>query len=199
MKVLLLDNYDSFTYNLADYLAQAGASVSVRRNDGINPETLDHLDPDAICLSPGPGRPETSGALMPLLRCWHTRIPVLGVCLGHQAIGQLFGCRLVHGPEPVHGKTSRIEVDITHPMFSGMPSPIEVMRYHSLVLAAPLHPDLIPLAMAPTGELMAMAHRSLPLWGVQFHPESILTDCGIELLHNWLKHAATCHKRAIAR
>jgi anthranilate synthase/aminodeoxychorismate synthase-like glutamine amidotransferase len=189
MRVLLLDNYDSFTYILADYLMQAGASVTVKRNDQINPQTLDNLEPQAICLSPGPGRPESSGGLMPLLQYWHTSIPILGVCLGHQAIGQLLGCRLVHAIAPVHGKTSPITADNTHSMFQGMPAAFQVMRYHSLILTTPVHPDLLPLAFTPEGELMAMAHKNLPLWGVQYHPESILTAYGLHLLHNWLQCA----------
>jgi anthranilate synthase/aminodeoxychorismate synthase-like glutamine amidotransferase len=195
MRVLLLDNYDSFTYNLADYLMQAGAAVTVKRNDQIYPETLDHLEPQAICLSPGPGRPESSGVLMPLLRCWHASIPILGVCLGHQAIGQLLGCRLVHAKAPVHGKTSRIMVDNTHPMFQGMPAAFQAMRYHSLILSQPVHPDLLPLATTYEGELMAMAHKNLPLWGVQYHPESILTENGLQLLHNWLQCAEQYQQR----
>ncbi len=186
MHILLLDNYDSFTYNLADYLLQTGVRVTVRRNDRIHPQTLDGLKPDGICLSPGPGRPQDSGALMPLLRSWHTRLPMLGICLGQQAIGELFGARLVHAATPVHGKTSEITC-VDHPMMAGIPRRFRVMRYHSLILESLDGTGLLPLAHTHDGELMALAHGALPLWGVQFHPESVLSEHGLTLLGNWVR------------
>jgi anthranilate synthase/aminodeoxychorismate synthase-like glutamine amidotransferase len=194
MHLLLIDNYDSFTYNLADYLMQTGASVTVRRNDQFDPLTLDHLMPDGICLSPGPGRPADAGALMPLLERWCQHVPVLGICLGHQAIGVLFGAQLAHAAEPVHGKTSSIQA-VAHPLFEGLPSRFEVMRYHSLLLEHIEDTPLMPLAYTDQGELMALAHRTLPLWGVQFHPESVLSEHGLAMMQNWVSfvqhHAAT--------
>lgn len=191
MHILLLDNYDSFTYNLADYLLQTGVRVTVRRNDRIGPETLDGLNPDGICLSPGPGRPRDAGVLMPLLRCWHTRLPMLGICLGQQAIGELFGARLVHATAPVHGKTSEIRC-ADHPMMAGMPPRFRVMRYHSLILESLDGTGLLPLAHTDDGALMAFAHAVLPLWGVQFHPESVLSEHGLALLGNWVRLVDEC-------
>jgi anthranilate synthase/aminodeoxychorismate synthase-like glutamine amidotransferase len=184
MKVLLLDNYDSFTYNLYDYLLQTGVECQVLRNDALPLEGFQALDFQAIVLSPGPKRPADAGLLMPLLRMYAGRVPILGVCLGHQAIGELFGARLLRAALPMHGKTTRIR-HTGHPLFRGIPEQFEVMRYHSLILESLEGTPLRGIAHTPEGELMALAHPKLPLLGVQFHPESILSPEGLTLLRNW--------------
>jgi anthranilate synthase/aminodeoxychorismate synthase-like glutamine amidotransferase len=187
MRVLLLDNYDSFTYNLYDYLLQVGVSCVVLRNDEISIGELEHLDFQAVVLSPGPKRPIDAGILLPLIAHWHLRVPILGVCLGHQAIGEFFGAKLVKARLPMHGKTSLIEHN-EHALFNGIPSPLEVMRYHSLLLESLNGTPLYRTAHTPDGEIMALAHQHLPIWGVQFHPESILTAHGLRLIHNWVAY-----------
>ena len=185
MKILLLDNYDSFTYNLYDYLLQTGVDCQVLRNDALPLAGFLSLDIDAIVLSPGPKRPRDAGHMMALIEAWHARLPILGICLGHQALGEFFGARLLHAPEPVHGKTSRL-YHRGHPMFGGLPSEFEVMRYHSLVLESLAGTPLEACAHTADGEIMALAHPTLPLWGLQFHPESILTELGLPILRNWV-------------
>jgi anthranilate synthase component 2 len=182
--LLLLDNYDSFTYNLKDYLEQLGAHVLVVRNDERTIAELNKLPIQGIVISPGPGKPEHSGVLMELISYYHTRIPMLGICLGHQAIGQFFGAKLDKAKEPVHGKTSKIIVS-DHPMFHNMPTTFKVCRYHSLLLKTPLPEPLDVTAHTEDGTIMAMAHKTLPIWGVQYHPEAILTENGLQLLRNW--------------
>jgi anthranilate synthase/aminodeoxychorismate synthase-like glutamine amidotransferase len=183
--VLLLDNYDSFTYNLADYLQQAGAACQVVRNDALPLAAIEQLDFQAIVLSPGPCRPADAGLLMPLIeRCWQ-RVPMLGICLGHQALGEFFGARLIKAPLPMHGKTTEIQHD-GHPIFAGIPARFSVMRYHSLLLESLHDTPLRCTARTESGEIMALAHPDLPLAGVQFHPESILTEHGISLIKNWV-------------
>lgn len=186
MKVLLLDNYDSFTYNLYDYLLQAGVECSVYRNDALALSGFEQLDFEAIVLSPGPRRPENAGLMMPLIRQYVERVPILGICLGHQAIGQHFGAQLIKARLPRHGKTSVIQ-HIEHPLFEGIPTHFEVMRYHSLLLESLDDTPLRSIASSAESEIMALEHPSLPLTGVQFHPESILTDFGLQLLKNWVK------------
>lgn len=184
MRLLLLDNFDSFTYTLVDYLRQAGAECVVRRND----QPLDRLiaDPyDAVVLSPGPGTPAEAGCLMDVVRYYHNRLPLLGVCLGQQAIGQFFGASLVRSPRPVHGKVSAIQVDGADPLFEGLPHRLNVTRYHSLSLTD-LPPTLRVTATTDSGEVMAIRHRTLPVWGVQFHPEAALTEGGLTLLRNFI-------------
>lgn len=185
MQILLLDNYDSFTWNLADYLSQCGQSVTVQRNDVITVDAIASNLPDGIVLSPGPGRPETAGIMPELIARLHTKVPILGICLGYQAIGAFFGAAVGHSPKPVHGKTSIIEHN-GKGLFRGVPNPTEVMRYHSLNIHQV--PDCIKLtAYTQTGrEPMALQHKTLPVCGVQFHPESILTTAGMQMLHNWV-------------
>lgn len=185
-KVLLIDNYDSFTYNLRDYLLQLGVFCEVIRNDAVSFEELKQQHFDAVVFSPGPQTPLEAGFLMEAVAWYIGRCPVLGVCLGHQAIGMHFGARLVRAQAPVHGKTSMIQHN-GHELFSGIPSNFEVMRYHSLILEHLEGTPLMPIAYTIDAELMAFAHQNLPVAGVQFHPESILTPNGMDILRNWLK------------
>lgn len=193
MRLLLLDNFDSFTYNLLDYLRQLGVDVVVRRNDTPLPELL-ALEFEAVVLSPGPGTPRAAGVMMELLEAVHQRVPVLGVCLGHQALGELFGAEVQRARRPMHGKVSEVQLNQTgEALFEGLPAQIPVTRYHSLVLRQ-LPPALLPLARTTDDaqELMALRHRTLPLYGVQFHPEALLTPHGLALLRNWVRIAYHC-------
>jgi anthranilate synthase/aminodeoxychorismate synthase-like glutamine amidotransferase len=187
INAILIDNYDSFTYNLKDYLEQAGLSIEVYRNDEISIKTIDSKKIDAIILSPGPGKP----AEVPLLaQCIELsirkEIPLLGICLGHQAIGEYFGFSTQKAPLPVHGKTDYIQLDSSSPLFMDIDSPTEVMRYHSLIIKGS-HPEINILATNSEGIIMAMQHSNKPIFSVQFHPESILTTQGLKLLKNWVK------------
>ena len=188
MKVLLLDNFDSFTFTLADYLRQLGVEVLVRRND-LSMNDLQQLDFAAVVLSPGPGTPRQAGSLWAVIEYYHRRLPMLGVCLGHQALGEYFGATLRRAARPVHGKVSEIRTIGESPVFHGLPARLSVTRYHSLVLAGELPPTLEALAYTtgPVPELMALRHRTLPLTGVQFHPEALLTPHGLPMLGNWLR------------
>ncbi|MCS7035215.1 MAG: aminodeoxychorismate/anthranilate synthase component II [Saprospiraceae bacterium] len=188
MTVLLLDNYDSFTYNLYDYLRQAGVECVVVRNDAPDLLAFSPDDFDAVVLSPGPGRPEAAGWMPELLAAWHQDLPVLGVCLGHQAIGLFYGAQIARAPLPMHGKTSVVQ-HRGHPIFKDIPRRFSVMRYHSLAIVGWEKTPLRPLAWADDGVLMAIAHRSLPIVGVQFHPESALTEHGLTLIQNWVNWA----------
>jgi anthranilate synthase component 2 len=190
--VLLLDNYDSFTFNLVQCLAELGASVEVRRNDAITVEEAIAMAPQRLVISPGPGRPAEAGISIELMRGLAGRCPILGVCLGHQAIGELFGGRVVRAPAPRHGKTSPIEHD-GRGLFAGLPSSLEVGRYHSLVVEESTWPAELEIAArsADDGLVMGLRHRSLSIHGVQFHPESILTKEGRAILRNFLALPAT--------
>ena len=185
MRVLVIDNYDSFVYNLVQYLAQLGAECAVRRNDEVGPADL--AGHDGVLVSPGPGTPDRAGASMAVIEaCAATRTPVLGVCLGHQAIGAVWGAVVERAPELLHGKTSRVHHDGTG-VLRGLPDPFTATRYHSLAVRA----DTLPAELEVTGRtesgvVMAMRHRELPVHGVQFHPESVLTDSGHRLLANWM-------------
>lgn len=184
--VLLLDNYDSFTYNLYDYILQLGQQCQVVRNDEMSLEQIAALNFSSIVISPGPKTPKEAGITMQLIEHFHKTKPILGICLGHQAIGQFFGAELVKAAKPMHGKTS----SITHNgywLFKGMPSPFEVMRYHSLVIEENIPKNLQLLAETNTREPMVIAHENLPIIGVQFHPESVLTEHGLQLLKNWFE------------
>ncbi|MAE94168.1 MAG: anthranilate/aminodeoxychorismate synthase component II [Deltaproteobacteria bacterium] len=186
-RLLMIDNYDSFTYNLFQYLGELGAEIEVLRNDA---EPLDGFlgrAPDGLVISPGPGRPEDAGVSVAAVSAFGSAgIPVLGVCLGHQAIGEAFGGRIVGARTIMHGKTSQIRHE-EHGVFAGLPSPFEATRYHSLVIDAGSCPDLLQVtARTDDGEIMGVAHRELPIEGVQFHPESILTGEGKRLLGNFV-------------
>jgi anthranilate synthase/aminodeoxychorismate synthase-like glutamine amidotransferase len=189
--ILVIDNYDSFTYNLVQLLGELGAELVVRRNDEIAVDEIGELAPRAIVLSPGPCAPAQAGVTVPVIRRWGGSIPTLGVCLGHQAIGEAYGGRVVRAGRVMHGKVS----DIVHDgagLFAGLPSPLPVMRYHSLVVEpASLPPSLEVVAHAADDprEIHALRHREHPVWGVQFHPESILTVHGKQMLDNFLRLA----------
>jgi anthranilate synthase/aminodeoxychorismate synthase-like glutamine amidotransferase len=186
--ILVIDNYDSFTYNLVQYLGELGAEPVVRRNDEVTVEEVGELRPRALVLSPGPCTPGEAGVTVPVVRRWGATIPILGVCLGHQAIGEAYGGKVVRAGRVMHGKTSRIEHD-GKGLFEGLPSPLEVMRYHSLIVEADSLPgELRVLARShdDQSEIQAMRHESHPVWGVQFHPESILTREGKGILRNFL-------------
>ena len=187
--ILLIDNYDSFTFNLYHFLGDLGAVVEVRRNDSLTVDEAMALAPEAIVLSPGPCTPNEAGICLKLIEAAaEARLPLLGVCLGHQAVGQAFGARVVRAPAPVHGKVW----DVTHAgtdIFAGLPSPFRATRYHSLVVED-LPDTLIATAHTADGLLMGLAHRNLPIWGVQFHPESIASEHGHDLLRNFLALAA---------
>ncbi len=183
--VLLLDNFDSFTYNLLDYLKRLGVPCLVLRND-TPMRTITRNDYSAIVLSPGPERPETAGCLMEVIGHYHQQLPILGVCLGHQALGLWFGAELVHAAKPMHGKLSDIQCMPVMP-FDALPQQMTVVRYHSLLLTQlPTH--LQAIAWTDQGEVMAMRHQQLPIIGLQFHPEAWLTRYGQQILGNWARH-----------
>ena len=185
-RILVVDNYDSFVFNLVQYLGQLGADCVVRRNDAVDPGELDRLDVDGVLLSPGPGTPEAAGCSVPMvLSCAERRLPLLGVCLGHQAIAVAFGGAVVRAPELVHGKSSEVRHDGTG-VLAGLPDPLTAGRYHSLVVDPDRVPDELTVTARSGGVLMAMRHRDRPLEGVQFHPESVLTQGGHLILANWL-------------
>ena len=186
-RVLVIDNYDSFVYNLVQYLGELGAEPLVHRNDELTVEQCLDLRPDAVLLSPGPGRPEEAGILCDLIEPMaSTGVPVLGVCLGHQAIGQVFGGDVVRAPELMHGKTSEVTHDGTG-VFAGVANPVRVTRYHSLVVERSTMPSSLRItAETADGLVMGVRHESLPVHGVQFHPESILTENGHRMLQNFL-------------
>ena len=191
-RVLVIDNYDSFTYNLVQLLGALGAEPVVHRNDAITVEEVGALRPDAIVLSPGPCTPSEAGVTVPVVQRWGASIPMLGVCLGHQSIGEAYGGRVVRASQVMHGKTSDIEHDGTE-LFEGLASPLSVMRYHSLVVeptSLPAALRVLATARDDPSEIHAMRHREHPVWGVQFHPESIGTAGGAQLLGNFLRLAA---------
>jgi anthranilate synthase/aminodeoxychorismate synthase-like glutamine amidotransferase len=185
--LLLIDNYDSFTYNLYQYLSELGAIVEVRRNDEVTLEEIESMQPDQIVVSPGPCTPNEAGRSCEIVASFGPRIPTLGVCLGHQVIGQVYGGRVIRAPEPMHGKTS-----LTHHkgqgVFHNLPQPFEANRYHSLIVEDTTLPDELEVtARTADGLIMGLRHRSYPVEGVQFHPESIMTPVGKDLLRNFLE------------
>ncbi|HXG88236.1 MAG TPA: aminodeoxychorismate/anthranilate synthase component II [Vicinamibacterales bacterium] len=186
--VLVIDNYDSFTYNLVQYLGELGASVAVRRNDEVTVAEVTELAPDRILISPGPGRPEDAGVTLEVIREFAGRLPMLGVCLGHQAMGLAFGGDVVRAPVPMHGKTSTVEHD-GRGVFAGITSSFEASRYHSLIVAEDRWPAALDITARSKndGLVMGLRHREWPMHGVQFHPESILTHEGRRILRNFLE------------
>jgi anthranilate synthase/aminodeoxychorismate synthase-like glutamine amidotransferase len=186
MMLLLLDNYDSFTYNLYQYLAELGAEIEVHRNDQITFDDIKQLRPDHIVISPGPCTPNEAGLSCAIIEAFGPSIPILGVCLGHQAIGQVYGGRVVRAPEPMHGKTSLMYHD-EQGVFQGLPQPFEAIRYHSLIVEEQDLPSVLEVtAHTEDGLIMGLRHREYPIQGVQFHPESIMTAVGKQLLRNFL-------------
>jgi len=191
--IIVIDNYDSFTYNLVQYLEELGNEISVAkevqvyRNDQISLEQIQQLEPDAVVISPGPGRPEDAGISLDIIKILGKDLPILGVCLGHQSIGQIFGGNVVAAPVLMHGKTSEIQHSGVG-VFQGLANPFTATRYHSLVIDRPTCPDTLEItAWVADGTVMGVRHRQYPhIQGVQFHPESILTSCGKELLRNFL-------------
>jgi len=184
--IYVIDNYDSFVYNLVQYTGELGADCVVRRNDEVTVRQVADLAPDLIIISPGPGDPFDAGISIEVVRQLGPRIPVFGVCLGHQAIAAAFGGRIRHGSEPMHGKCSAITHD-GQGVFDGLPQPMTVARYHSLVVEAATMPaELVATAWPDTGEIMGLRHRTLPIEGVQFHPESLFTEHGMQMVSNAL-------------
>ncbi len=198
--ILVLDNYDSFTYNLVQYLGELGADPEVRRNDQVTVDQVRAMRPEAVVISPGPGTPGTAGISVPLVRALAGEVPILGVCLGHQAIGEAFGGRIVRADRIMHGKTSLIE-HTGQGVFAGLDRPFSAMRYHSLVVdPASVPPELVVTAWTadrpPGAEIMGLEHRQYPVFGVQFHPESVGTALGLKLLGNFLGLACTSRTAA---
>ena len=184
--IAMIDNYDSFTYNLVQYLGELGATLSVYRNDAVTLEELEQLEPSQIVISPGPGTPDDAGISSDVIRRFSPTIPILGVCLGHQCIADVFGGRVVRAPRLMHGKTSAILHD-GQGIFAGLEASFTATRYHSLIVQEPLPPPLRLTASTEQGEVMGLRHRQNPTFGVQFHPESILTSEGKRLLQNFLE------------
>ena len=184
--LLLIDNYDSFTYNLCDYLQQLGQECKLIRNDEYTVDELRYLPLKGIVISPGPKTPKDAGITLNVINCFYKNLPIMGICLGHQAIGEYFGGELIKAGCPMHGKTSVMKHG-GHPLFKGIPERFEAMRYHSLIINLPEHSELKILALSDKNEIMAIKHERYPVYGVQFHPESILTDNGLLLLKNWLE------------
>ena len=189
--ILVLDNYDSFTYNLVQYLGELGEDIDVRRNDALSVEDVGVMRPEAIVVSPGPCTPSQAGISVPLIQRWGADIPIFGVCLGHQAIGEAYGGNVIRASRVMHGKISAITHDGTG-LFQAVPSPLSVMRYHSLVVeraTLPASLEVTAVAADDSNEIHALRHRDFPVWGVQFHPESILTQSGRQILKNFLSMA----------
>ncbi len=183
--IVVIDNYDSFTYNLVQYLGEMGAELTVFRNDRTTVAQIAALRPTHILISPGPGHPTQAGISLDVIRAFCQTTPILGVCLGHQSIAHAFGGTVTRAPRLMHGKTSMIHHDQSG-ILAGIPSPFEAGRYHSLIVHEPLPPDLEATAHAAEGEIMALRHRAYPVYGVQFHPESVLTPVGKQILRNFL-------------
>ena len=188
--LLMVDNYDSFTYNIVQYFGQLGEEVRVFRNDSITLEEIERLAPQRLVISPGPCSPHEAGISVAAIRHFAGRIPLLGVCLGHQSIGAAFGGNIIRSAALMHGKTSPIHHN-GRELFSGLPDPFQATRYHSLVIERATLPECLEItAWVEDGEIMGVRHRELPVWGVQFHPESILTEGGLTLLDNFLRISA---------
>ena len=181
---MLIDNYDSFTWNLYDYASQCGIKCQIFRNDEITLNEIESIQPEGFIFSPGPGRPSDHPLLFKVLEKYEGKKPILGICLGYQAIGEFYGGRLVKASKPMHGKVSIIEHDNSQ-MFEGIPSPLKVTRYHSLAIAEIEKTPLVITSSTLDGETMSFMHREKPLWGMQFHPEAVLTEYGLQMLSNW--------------
>jgi anthranilate synthase component II len=194
-RVLVIDNYDSFVYNLVQYLGELGVEPVVHRHDALTLDEMDAIEPDAVLISPGPGRPEDAGLSNAAIERFGGRgVPVLGVCLGHQCIGQIFGGEVVRAPHVMHGKTSEVSHD-GGGVFAGLPDPLTATRYHSLVVDRASVPDVLEItALSDDGLVMGLRHRDLPIEGVQFHPESILTAAGHDLLRNFLAQVSVARR-----
>ncbi|MBI4597199.1 MAG: aminodeoxychorismate/anthranilate synthase component II [Candidatus Omnitrophica bacterium] len=193
--ILMIDNYDSFTYNLVQYLSELGEELVVKRNDAITPKQVARLHPSSIVISPGPGTPSDAGVSNELIRTFAGSIPILGVCLGHQCIGEVFGGDVVRAKRSMHGKVSKI-FHVKGGLFKGLPDPFEATRYHSLIVKREtLPPVLAVTAWTSEKEIMGLQHRHAPVYGVQFHPESILTAVGKDLLKNFLAMSRACSRR----
>ena len=197
-RLLLLDNFDSFTYNLLDYFQQLGCEVQVVRND-VPLAQLEELEFDALVLSPGPGTPAAAGNLMAVIAAWHQRVPMLGVCLGHQALAEFFGATVTRAVRPMHGKVSEMEVVANECLFQELPQQMPVTRYHSLIVND-MPSVLRPLAYTADAarEIMALRHTTLPLVGVQFHPEALLTTHGLSMLRNWVRYCIIVEEGPVA-
>ena len=193
MNLLVVDNFDSFTYMLVDYLQQAGATCRVvRNNESWNSLVDDSVD--AVVLSPGPGVPGQAGRLMDVIAHYYRRVPMLGICLGHQALGEFFGATLTQAEKPMHGKVSTIHVLADDVLWTGLPGEFNVTRYHSLLLTE-LPQQLVNLAVTDQHEIMALRHQFLPIWGVQFHPEAALTQYGLKMIENWIDFVLFTYKK----
>ena len=193
--ILLIDNYDSFTYNLVQFLGELGAEPVVRRNDQVTVQEIASGGYSGLVISPGPGVPQSAGVSLAAIRELGGQLPILGVCLGHQAIGEAFGGRIVRAPQPIHGKASKVKHD-GRGIFAGVPQELEVGRYHSLVIEPESCPGVLEVsASTADGIIMGVRHRTLPIEGVQFHPESVLTSHGMRILSNFLE---LCQARAVA-
>jgi anthranilate synthase/aminodeoxychorismate synthase-like glutamine amidotransferase len=191
--ILMIDNFDSFTYNLVQYLRQLGARVEVARNNALTVERIDAMAPEGMVISPGPGHPQAAGISMEAIRTFSGRIPILGICLGHQAIAAVFGGKIVSARNLMHGKTSSVTAD-GQSVYRGIKNPFKAMRYHSLVVERQTLPDCFTItAEADDGEIMGIRHREHPTEGLQFHPESIMTTVGKRLLRNFLKSTTAPH------
>jgi len=195
MKLLMIDNYDSFTYNLVQYFNILGQNVEVVKNDEIKPEDIKDMDIDAIVISPGPCSPKEAGISVDVIKMYKDKYPILGVCLGHQSIGYAFGANIVKAKRLMHGKTSMISHD-NEGLYKGLPNPFKAVRYHSLVIdKSTLSDEFIVDAVAEDGDIMGIRHKALPIFGVQFHPESIVSEHGFDILKNFLQEAKLSYNR----
>jgi anthranilate synthase component 2 len=195
MKLLMIDNYDSFTYNLVQYFNILGQDVKVVKNDEIKPEDIKDMDIDAIVISPGPCSPKEAGISVDVIKMYKDKYPILGVCLGHQSIGYAFGANIVKAKRLMHGKTSMISHD-NEGLYKGLPNPFKAVRYHSLVIdKSTLSDEFIVDAVAEDGDIMGIRHKALPIFGVQFHPESIVSEYGFDILKNFLQEAKLSYNK----
>jgi anthranilate synthase, component II (EC 4.1.3.27) len=195
MKLLMIDNYDSFTYNLVQYFNILGQDVEVVKNDEIKPEDIKDMDIDAIVISPGPCSPKEAGISVDVIKMYKDKYPILGVCLGHQSIGYAFGANIVKAKRLMHGKTSMISHD-NDGLYKGLPNPFKAVRYHSLVIdKSTLSDEFIVDAVAEDGDIMGIRHKALPIFGVQFHPESIVSEYGFDILKNFLQEAKLSYNK----